>query len=254
MDLEQQVQALYKEQQNNYNSSFKNKRDQIKKQYDEFWSHPSAKADVAAYLDQTAGHVYADLPNWVRAKTVFTNHSNKLVSNEHCSIIGNRSSFDVAQYQDNPRTASMSMIHLLGIPKACIYNGVSLTPETVSIIDSVIKLFQESWPKEEFRKAVLEHQRLAIERQYHSKSNPTPEDIHGYHVALRHCAELEGYINGLSVDDFEFALHLYKDHSVGHLHVHIVAMRRHMRQYSTTEHDAKSKDAIEVRDFITSLK
>jgi hypothetical protein len=36
--------------------------------------------------------------------------------------------------------------------------------------------------------------------------------------------------------------------------MHIIAMPWFMRKYSTTEHDLKTKDAFEVRDFILSMK
>jgi hypothetical protein len=179
------IQALYEEQQKIYTGAFKNKRGQIEKQYNEFRSHKSADDDVAAYLYQTAGHVYDTLPKWAQPKNVFTNPPNtRLAENKDYYIIGNRASFDIAQYQDSPQMAGMSMIHLLALPKARIYNGVSLTRENVSILESMIKLFQASWPKKAFRQAVLDHQRLAIEQRYQSKSNPNISDILGYHLAL----------------------------------------------------------------------
>ena len=178
----------------------------------------------------------------------------RLAENKDCSIIGARASFDTAQYQDSPQTAAMSMIHLLALPKACFYNGVSLTRDNVFILESMIQLFQTSWPKAAFREAVLEHQKLAVQQQYQSKSNPNTADIQGYRLALQHHEELKGYISHLNADDFQFGLHLYPDHSVSHLHMHIIAMPRHMRKYSTTEHDVKTKDAFEVRDFILSTE
>ena len=144
----------------------------------------------------------------------------------------------------------MSFIHLLVPSKARLYNGVSLNRDNVRVIDEAIRLFKKSWRSPEFRQAVLDHQKRAIEQRYETNKPPSETDTEGYRAALRHYEQLSSRIDKLREGDFQFGLHLWPDHSVSHLHIHIIAMTKEMRQYSTTEHDAKTKDALEVRDFI----
>ena len=148
----------------------------------------------------------------------------------------------------------MSFIHLLAVSKACLYNGVSLNRDNVKVIDEAIRLFKKSWRKPKFRQAVLDHQKRAIEQRYEANKQPSEADTEGYRAALGHYSELSNRIDKLREGDFQFGLHLWPDHSVSHLHIHIIAMTREMRQYSTTEHDAKTKDALEVRDSILGRK
>ena len=269
-DTEDWLEKLYKSQQVGYQATFTGKRNQIKEQYDDFWQQGPAKADVEAYLNDTPNHEYGEakayanntsnheivpLKKWVQKGTPFTTlpKTNILAENEHCSIIGNRASFDIAQHPDNPSGAGMSFIHLLAPSKARLYNGVSLNKDTVDVIDEAINLFKEQWRRPKFRRDVVEHQKRAIEEQYESGKN-SKADKEGRSAALQHWKELAHQIENLRDDDFQFGLHLWPDHSVPHLHIHIIAMTNEMRQYSTTEHDAKTKDAREVRDFIWGRK
>ncbi|KAI0009165.1 hypothetical protein F4779DRAFT_583412 [Xylariaceae sp. FL0662B] len=143
----------------------------------------------------------------------------------------------------------MSMVHILAIPRAGIFNGVSLNPgpESVDIIDEMIRLFRRSWSRGEFREVVLAHQRAAIMGRY--KEEP---DDNAYRLATKHYETLELMADNLKLEHFAFGLHLWPDHSVGHLHLHIIAMPYECRKYSTSRHDVKTKDALEVRDFIKS--
>ncbi|KAI0143821.1 hypothetical protein GGR57DRAFT_341035 [Xylariaceae sp. FL1272] len=155
------------------------------------------------------------------ANTRFTNWTGpRFAESKNAVIIGNRSSFDVAQYQNDPGRAGMSIIHLLAIPKADIFNGVALDRSNVTIIDEMIALFEESW---------------------------------AYRTALKHYAELEGKAERLDIGDFIYGLHLYPDQSILHLHLHILAGTYDCRKYSTSRHDFKTKDAWEVRNYILSL-
>ncbi|XXG95402.1 hypothetical protein Hte_001664 [Hypoxylon texense] len=231
------------------NRPFAGKIDQIRSQYREFWDHETAAADVEAYQNKSETHVYPGHPKWIKAKTPFTEWDGIILGeSDNALLVGNHASFDTAQYPGAPEKAGMSMVHILGIPKAGIYNAVSLNGENVSIIDEMIALFKRCWPDPTFRYAVLGHQEARIEAQ--NEVEPNPE---AYDNAMFHQIELEIMIDDLTVDDFTFGFHLYPDHSVGHLHMHILATPDAYRQYSTDAHDLKTKDALEVRDFIQSL-
>ncbi|KAI1134114.1 hypothetical protein F5Y05DRAFT_422906 [Hypoxylon sp. FL0543] len=228
---------------------FAGKTQQIEDQYNQFWSHAAAAADVEAYLRGTPDHQYAaPHPKWLRASTPFTRwEGRELAESAHALLIGNRASFDAAQYPGRPEQAGMSMVHILAIPKAGLFNGVSLTPRTAGLLDEMMSFFRSCWARPRFRHEVLLHQRLAIERR--DAERPDPD---AYRTAMEHFRELQAVIDDLTPDDFTFGLHLWPDHSVGHLHLHILATPDRCRKYSTYAHDAKTKDAMEVRDFIRS--
>lgn len=231
------------------NRPFAGKTDQIRIQHGEFWSYETAAADVEAYQNKSKTHTYPDRAKWIKTSTPFTEwKGNILAESENALLVGNHASFDTVQYPGAPQKAGMSMVHILGIPKAGIYNAVSLNGENVSIIDEMIDLFKRYWPLPAFREAVLDHQEARIEAQ--NKAEPNPE---AYKEAINHHMELGFMINDLTVDDFTFGFHLYPDHSVSHLHLHIVAYPDSYREYSTKAHDLKTKDALEVRDFIHSF-
>lgn len=247
------IEALYAEQRQGATSGFTGKRNQIQQQYDEFWKHKSARADVDAYLQGNEDHRYNknELPRWVEKNNCFTNPKNTILAmNDDCFIFGNRASFDVVQYPNSPKTAGMSFIHLLAVSRDRIYNGVSLNRQNVYVLKNMINLFEKSWMNGDFREAVVEHQRLSIKQD----SPKTTEDEERYEIARRHFKQLERSVDTLKVKDFQYGLHLYPDHSVSHLHLHIVAMRDDMRKYSTTEHDLKTKDAHEVLEVIGGPK
>ncbi|KAI0107660.1 hypothetical protein F4776DRAFT_421471 [Hypoxylon sp. NC0597] len=233
---------------NTVNRPFSGKLNRIEEQYGHFRSYKEAPVDIKAYLNNTPGHQYAKHDRWIKAKTPFTDwNGHYLAANSDVLLIGNQSSFDVAQYPGEEGKASMSMIHILAIPRARLFNGVSLGRDTVGIIEEMISLFKSSWDNPEFRRKVVRHQRDAIERRNNNK--PDPE---AYKEAVEHFLKLEAMIYDLTVDDFTFGLHLWPDNSVPHLHLHILATPGELRQYSTFEHDAKTKDAIEVCDYIKS--
>ncbi|KAG4217901.1 hypothetical protein PC116_g33619, partial [Phytophthora cactorum] len=114
------------------NRLFHGKLERIKEQYEDFWKKPEAQKDIEAYLNQTKGHQYASHEKWIKCKTVFTdfNHAPALLAaGDNVLLIGNHNSFDVTQYKEDPCKAGMSMIHILGIPKKPLFNGVSLNHE-----------------------------------------------------------------------------------------------------------------------------
>ncbi|KAI1493415.1 hypothetical protein F5X96DRAFT_666779 [Biscogniauxia mediterranea] len=244
--------------------AFTGKQDLIRAQHAAFWSHPSARADVRAYRRASPTHVYrapspAPTSRWLAASTPFTRWGGDvLAASPSAQLICNRASFDAGQYAAGPGAgaAGMSMVHLLVIPRAGLYNGVSLRSgdgdiNDVAIIDEMVALFRAAWGRLEVRRAVVEHQYAAIQR----RQEAAPDD--GAHAeALRHWRELRRLVlveEKLGVDDFAFGLHLWPDHSVGHLHMHVLAAPFEFRKYSTSEHDAKTKDAFEVRDYLNSL-
>ncbi|KAI2617799.1 hypothetical protein GGR54DRAFT_197514 [Hypoxylon sp. NC1633] len=182
-------------------------------------------------------------------QTPFTNYSGPFLDESPTAwLIGNRASFDVGQYKEDSKKAGMSMVHLLAISKAPIYNAVALDRGNVSIIDEMIAMFREAWARPEIRMFVRHHQLERIREQAKVERNPS-----AFGAAMKHYRELERLIDGLTFDDFAFGFHLYPDHSINHLHMHIIANTLKCRQYSTTAHDSKTKDALEVRDFILSL-
>ncbi|KAK6820621.1 hypothetical protein PG987_015021 [Apiospora arundinis] len=250
-----------------YEGSFKGRQDRIKVQFADFWGNSKAQQDVNAYLRNDSNHPFPkpeDMPGWVKGQNVFTNYDKPtLAEDQDVMIIGNHASFDIAQYPKKTSPAGMSMIHLLGLTKKSIYNGVSLNESNVDVIDKIIELFSSEWAELGFRKKVLNHQlnainRLKTEALDAAKKADTEAQKHeaealaiqGHKLAKLHWDELERDIEGLEVDDFEFGLHLYPDNSIPHFHMHIIAMRKGMRKYSTSKHDEKTKDAREVRDYI----
>ncbi|KAK8118330.1 uncharacterized protein PG998_002956 [Apiospora kogelbergensis] len=241
---------LYETELDGMKYKFTKKQDEIAQQISQFWAHSQATGDVKAYLQGDEGHDYAKIDKWVQARTPFTDPPNeKLAEGDTAFIIGNRASFDVAQYLDKPSAAGMSMIHLLALPRDAIYNAVSLNQDNVCLIDDMVALFRSSWNEKEFRSRVLAHQRKAIENAKGDSKNDE-----GYRLALEHYEELESSIHQIEVKDFKFGLHLFPDQSVSHLHMHIIAATKSMRKYSTSHHDQKTKDALEVRDIIMNGK
>jgi hypothetical protein len=174
---------------------------------------------------------------------------NTLAEDANAQLISNNASFDVLQYQDKSSRAGMSMVHILAIPRAPIYNGVSLTRKNACIIDEMIRLFEHSWARPEVRQDVLRHQLQAIELRAKELEHDAYSAL-ARQAALAHYAELEAMIESLDLQDFQYGLHLRPDNSADSLHLHIIAAPYEFRKYSTAEHDRKTKDAYEVRDFI----
>ncbi|KAK8869165.1 hypothetical protein PGQ11_007743 [Apiospora arundinis] len=75
----------------------------------------------------------------------------------------------------------------------------------------------------------------------------------GYRLALEHYEELKSNIHQIDVKDFKFGLHLFPHESVSHLHMHVIAATKSIRKYSTSRHDQKTKDALEVRDVVVNV-
>lgn len=267
---------MYAEEIPNRKFYFTDKKPKIREQFMDFWNCPDAKEDVDAYYKglregQDPGkHRYNENKNpegnWVKPSTVFTDYIYKdgnrktiFAHNSDVLIVGNQQSFDIAQYPENPSPAGMSFVHLLGLTRERIYNGVSLPKEKIHLLDDVIELFKKSWSDRSFRETVLQHQMAAIEGRYNkalddAKKDGKPEPgSEGYELAKKHHRKLEEKMHSLKVDDFKFGLHLFPDHSVGHFHMHIVAMTPEMRQWSTSKHDEKTKDVEEVREAIESF-
>lgn len=228
--------------------TFAGKLEKIKKHHEDFWKTGNATvSDVMAYLNDDSNHVYSksmeDDPRWLQHNPPFRHMQNeRLATNAKASIIGNRASFDTAQHLGKPERAGMSFIHLLGIAEAGIFNGVSLNHNSAHIIDEIIDLFIESWQNEEFRRSVINHQLTTV-----------AGNVVGREIAELHFEQLRERALQLKADDFEFGLHLYPEHSVSHLHVHIIAAPTDLRQFSTFAHDDKTVDAREVRDYIKSV-
>ncbi|ETS78956.1 hypothetical protein PFICI_08809 [Pestalotiopsis fici W106-1] len=254
---------------------FTNKVEKIRDQYNLFWSYPEAQADVDAYLRGDQYHEYRDAQKWIKKSNCFQPDelldSDPVVfaQNDKALIIGNLHSFDTQQHPKDPKKAGMSFIHLLGIPRAQIFNGVSLTPDNCNIIDDIISLFESRWGVEcanhSFRTQVVEHQRNAINENAQVQikdvesdrdSNPRrfQEEVQKAKDRATESTNrwdcLQSVARELKVDDFNYGLHLWPDQSVPHLHVHVVARPSFMRQFSTKEHDEKTVDARELRNFI----
>ncbi|KAI0594902.1 hypothetical protein F4775DRAFT_595789 [Biscogniauxia sp. FL1348] len=261
---------IYASQRPSLQRTFTNKQAQIREQHAAFWAHPAARDDVSAYRRASASHVYHSPPSasdgrcWLARSTPFTvwRGAEPLGASENALLIGNRASFDAGQYPGGPGAAGMSMVHLLVIPRAGLFNGVSLRSpvesgdvddvDDVAIIDEMVGLFRAAWARLPVRKAVVEHQYAAIQR----RQEEAPDD-RAHAEALRHWRELRRLVlveEKLGFDDFAFGLHLWPDHSVGHLHMHVLAAPFEFRKYSTSVHDAKTKDAFEVRDYLKSLR
>ncbi|KAK8122320.1 hypothetical protein PG984_010990 [Apiospora sp. TS-2023a] len=273
-------------------SDFTGKKPRIREQFQLFWSRPDAKDDVDAYFEglseapsKSPNESPSKAPsegvsakqhhynrnrnlegNWVKGSNVFTDYVNKegtdktiFARTSDVLIVGNHASFDIAQYPENSSPAGMSFVHLLGLTRERIYNGVSLPKEKIHLLDDIIELFKKNWSDQSFREAVLQHQMTAIQGRYDdaikkAKEEGKPEPgSEGYELAKQHHEQLKGKIHDLEVDDFKFGLHLFPDHSIGHFHMHIVAMTKEMRRWSTSRHDMKTKDVDEVREAIKTF-
>ncbi|KAI0477186.1 hypothetical protein GGR56DRAFT_691559 [Xylariaceae sp. FL0804] len=254
-DQHQQLEELYQRERALQTREFRGKRAAIAAQHAVFWQQEGAAADVAAYAAATPEHVFrADGgPAWLRAKTPFTAWAGPVLGrSSRAALIANRSSFDVAQYAAHPAGAGMSAVHLLAIPigDERIFNGVALRgPAQASIIEHMAGLFRASWASPAMRRAVLAVQAEAVER----RAREAPDEA-AAEAARAHWRELEPVVEGLEADDFQFGLHLWPDNSVAHLHMHIIAAPEICRKYSTGQHDAKTKDAFEVYEYIKGLK
>ncbi|KAI1634413.1 hypothetical protein F4809DRAFT_665667 [Biscogniauxia mediterranea] len=255
---------VYASQRLRLKPTFTGKQDLIRAQHAAFWAQPAASDDVSAYRRASPTHVYrapspASAGRWLAASTPFTRWGGDvLAASPAALLVGNRASFDAGQYAAGPGAgaAGMSMVHLLAIPRAGLFNGVSLRSpsgdvDDVAIVDEMVALFRAAWARLAVRQAVVEHQYAAIQR----RQEEAPDD-RAHAEALRHWRELKRLVlveDRLGVDDFAFGLHLWPDHSVGHLHMHVLAAPSEFRKYSTSEHDEKTKDAFEVRDYLNSL-
>ncbi|KAI0163300.1 hypothetical protein BJ166DRAFT_592110 [Pestalotiopsis sp. NC0098] len=245
---------------------FKGKEAKIRHDYSRFWLQPSAVADVEAYLSKNQQHQYSPTyerpEKWIRGNSHFRennlNRGEILAENEYAVILGNRSSFDASQYPGAPGQASMSFIHVLGLSKQQIFNGVSLTQHTCGIIDDIIQLFESQWGYSdhgnEFRDKVIGYQQKMFDRQEARVMAQNTQDgdqsSTEYQGPAEYPYELSYKARGLKAEHFNYGLHLWPEQSVGHLHIHIIARPEEMRQYSTYAHDHKTVDARDVRDFI----
>lgn len=259
-----------------YEDSFRNKKSKIHEQHAKFWSDSHAVADVRAYLNDMTDHTYKQFgenenkarKKWVDPANIFRNPRDKqFASNDNAIIIGNSRSFAMAQYPGNPGQPGMSMIHLLGISRAPIFNGVSLNHSNVEIIDEIIKLFKTHWSKNCFRQAVIQHQLDTIiqqekeqlqelEKKDTKKDNDEERRIaieKGSQIARLQFEEMKTKAFEIMEDDFQFGLHLWDDQSISHLHVHIIAAPWELRKHSSFENDEKTVDALELRDYIKSV-
>lgn len=262
--MEINLDALYQGQTHNRKRDFRGKRKQIEKKYHQFWSQETARPDVEAYMnsEQETDYKYPDagekMPT-LQGNRFKNAEDKRLAEGDGFFIISVFEAFDVALYHETPGKSAMSIVHLLAIPKARIFNGVSLTHQDVATVEAMISLFEKQWrSSQEFKKSVLEEQWKAVERRKKELANK--DKVDGTNNAEAAFAEAKAHydrlakivLDELTVDDFQFGLHLYPDQSQPHLHVHIVAMREDCRRYSTSKHDEKTMDAQEVLDFIKS--
>lgn len=272
---------MYENEKRDRKFDFVKKRLEIQEHFKDFWSRPRAKEDVDAYYHEgpvekedvdahSKGHSEGTTnperyryneggnpeTNWVKSSTVFDKYIDHpeenlnivFAQNKDVLIAGNHASFDIAQYPGNPSPAGMSFVHLLGLTRERIYNGVSLPKEKIHLLDDIKSLFAKHWSDRKFREDVLRHQLNRIEERYNTTQNEE-----GYQLAKQHYEKLQNKIHDLKVGNFAFGLHLFPDHSVCHFHMHIIAMTPEMRQWSTSKHDEKTKDVEEVRGVIQSF-
>lgn len=228
-------------------TSFKGKEHKIEESYKQFWNITHAHRDVQAYSARISNHVYDETRKGPTGTTPFTDWvgptfcHNKDVK---ARLIGNLHSYYAAQYPGKPYRAGMSMVHIMAIPTENIYNGVTLDLQNVYIVDEMIKLFKDAWANPKMRQKVYDHQVDAVKKAGEGGDRATRD------AALKHLEHMREEILNLSVDNFQFGFHLYPDNSIEHLHMHIVAMGERFRRYSTNAHDAKTVDAVELRNFI----
>ncbi|KAI5919656.1 hypothetical protein F4810DRAFT_686501 [Camillea tinctor] len=249
-------------------SMFTGKIDQIHSQYVKFWAHESAPGDVAGYRNAVQSHVYTPPPGkqWIKASTPFTEFKGEPLAESgdgKLLLIGNRESFDEEQYPNDRKKAGMSMVHLMVIPKERLFNGLSLFSaphgiDDIDIIDSMISMFREAWEDRTVREKVVAHQKKAIDDRH--KDRTDLDEVARGKVLLR-CEELKQELerlvlkeDALKFEDFAFGLHLWPENSVGHLHMHVIATPTEFRKYSTKLHEAKTKDAYEVKEYLESLR
>jgi hypothetical protein len=237
--------------------TFKGNREKIKEKYESFWSLPQAGGDVLAYHEGKSGHQFTpevtNADKWLQPNPRFTkenlNRTEILAEDDDATILRLFSSFSRHQYPAGSNRGSMSVVHLLVIPKARYFNGVSLNGQTVDIIDKMIALFKKNWAEKSFRDKIIEHQKILV-----ISADPDGKNMETTNRALERLAQLKDEICELDADkDFLFGLHLYPEHSVGHLHMHVFAKGQEFRQDSYPGHDKKTMDAMEVRDYIMSL-
>ena len=216
-----------------------------------FWRKPDIIDDVVAYSTNDTQHAYGpikfgkfdkplDNPFWGYQNKVDKETGVKDALNirrgdteKDVLIIGNRNSWHTGQYNtaEDKRKASMSFIHLMAIPTQRVFNSVSLPDAT--LITKMKQEFITSWP--EIKTDAIEMQRIAMERAAVAGGNDkVPEQIQLDYEAMVKLAE------ELTVNDFVFGFHIAPDCSVPHLHMHIIAVKPGLRQFSTHEHDRKT--------------
>lgn len=263
---------------NNNDELFTNKLGKIVAQYNQLWSLPNAEEDIEAYMRNDLKHEYCrGAVNWIKENNNFqydriTQRDNIIfAANDKALIIGNSYSFDVQQHIQTPNPAGMSFIHVLGISREQYFNGISLKWNNCDVIRDIIDLFESNWGVEYtankfFRDMVVDNERNVVKRNTRTQVEKIQSDnqqnsekvkeaaLQRQSVSIDRWHELQYDARRLKPSDFSYGLHIWPDHSVPHLHVHIIAHPSPMRRYSSRDHDEKTVNAREVQDFISSKK
>ena len=243
---------------------FKGKSDQIKDQIDEFWEKEHSKEMVQAHWDGSESDIaFPDEKERRRwTESVFRDpkplgSSRFLYKDEYCTFLSNLQSFHTAQYRKGEKaSAGMSALHLFGLARIPIFNGVDLHGGNCGILDHIKRKFIYLWLHDnEFRTKVKKHIKDGVDERYKKvkqlikEGDKRYDDLQNesaYEQAKKDFEELAQDIERLAIGDFAIGLHLYPDQSVYDIHFHFIAVPEGMRAHSTRENDEKTKDAEEV--------
>jgi hypothetical protein len=114
---------------------------------------------------------------------------------------------------EDPARAGMSFCHMLAVPIERIYNAATLRPGDDYIIKHMRDKVKELMNNLEFRVRVAS----AIREKY----MPV---ITSEQLLATFSAQLDNFLYCTNGDSMDFFFHVHPNHSVGHLHMHCLAM------------------------------
>ena len=113
----------------------------------------------------------------------------------------------------DPARAGMSFCHLLAVPTERIYNAATLRPTDETLIKHMRDKVKELMNDSEFRARVAS----AIREKYMPA-------ITSEKLLSTFSSQIYEFLYGTNGDSMDFFFHLHPNHSVGHLHMHCLAM------------------------------
>jgi hypothetical protein len=141
----------------------------------------------------------------------------------------------VELYPDKPDRAGMSFAHFLVVPRERIYNAATLRREDAQLV-RVMREKVTAWMNDpEFRK------RVGVEMAILYTPMLTTKEIRE-----KFAYQLDRFVYDVDGSYMQFFFHVHPEHSVGHLHMHSLAMDRELLTPSYELNSDRNTPADEV--------